>query len=273
LAGAVDDVAGPQSSPRAPVDDLASQLSGAELELHNLLSDDDDDKPRRGSGSSRSGSDGPLRGVLVGLLAVVVLGGLAWYLGLTDRFGGSSGDTADGPAISVPEAGAGPLEAGQPYAVALVDSVAADATYRLRIDGEPVGEPSPAPPELVAIAGRHNVQLEVTSGGSVAVSPPVSYYASAPVEAGYRAHLANLAIGETEWTQVLAVYDVLSEQGHSQLEVLRSDDVAGVSPGRWMIAVAGFGTNGSEADTYCAEASLLAPERCWAGFVDAVTAG
>lgn len=159
-------------------------------------------------------------------------------------------------------AGTGPLVVGQAVAV-MVPQQSTAATYRLVIDGEPLGEPTPTVPDLVPTAGRHRVAVEITTGGVVEQTQSADIIAiPALPDRGFRAHLARFPVAADAWPELVGAFDALAAAGHGDLEVVRSTDVAGVADGVWLITVDGF-ADGGEAEAYCRSFELPIPDRCY----------
>ncbi len=213
--------------------------------------------------------------VLAALLAVVAvaaaIGAAAWFL-LLPALDDDGGDAIAGGSLpaAVDGATSGPLVAGVGYAIA-VDDAPADATFRLVLDGEPIGEPSPTVPTLATPVGRHRLQVEVTSGGGTDYTDVVDFIGvDDQPGAGFRAHLARLPAVPERWGELIAVVDALAADGHDAIEVVASDDVAGVAPGVWLVTVPGF-ADGEAAEGYCQQFELAIPDRCYAADVAPAT--
>lgn len=215
----------------------------------------------------------PLGPVVLFLTLVAVVGAVAaavWGLllpAIDERGSGEDRVAAGAPVASVEGATTGPLRAGMAYTIE-VPSSRQGASYRLLVDGTPVGDASSTVPDLTPPPGRHQLVVEITTGGEVLLSAPVDFYAIGdPPTGGFGAHLARIPAVADRWPSVIEAYDVLGAAGHTQLEVLHSDDLLGVTAGEWLLSVPGFGDDGGAAEAYCAEFELPVPERCYAGLV------
>ncbi|MEM9563807.1 MAG: protein kinase [Actinomycetota bacterium] len=209
--------------------------------------------------------------VVAALLAVIIAGGAigaaAWFLLLPalDDDGGGAITGGSLPAV-VDGATSGPLVAGVGYAIA-VDNAPADATFRLVLDGEPLGDVSSTVPTLATPVGRHRLQVEVVSSDGTDYTDVVDFVGvDDQPDAGFRAHLARIPADPARWGELIAVVDALAADGHEPIEVVASDDVAGVAPGAWLITVPGF-VDGEAAEGHCERFELSIPDRCYAADV------
>lgn len=222
--------------------------------------------PRRATADGSRRDGGNLAVVAAALASLAAVGAAAWFLLIPAVEDASrSGRDGDDGAVPLTIAGAagGPLEAGQAYVVS-VPQQEAGASFRLLVDGEVVGEAGPTVPDLVPTVGHHEVLVEVVNGSDVEQSQVVDIIATAPApEPGFRATLARFPTAAELWPNVVDAVGALSEDGHTELEVLESADVAGVSAGVWLVTVGGF-ADGSEAEEYCARFGLSIPDRCYA---------
>ncbi len=207
----------------------------------------------------------------VALLALVAaaaaVGAAAWFLLLPALDDDDTGSVDAGTLpLVVAGAGAGPLLAGSNHAVD-IGPQPAGSSYRLVLDGEPVGDVAPTVPALVAPAGRHRVAIEIVTDGQSTFTVPVDFIAVAdPPVAGTRAHLARFPATGDQWPAVVAVVDTLEAQGHEGVEVVSSDRVSGVAGGSWLVTVGGF-ENEADAEDYCRRFDLSIPDRCYAATV------
>ncbi len=231
------------------------------------------DLPRATAGGHQTA---PTRSRL-GAMMAVALGSLAlagaaiagaWYW--SNRDVGDAVATAPWAAM-VHDAGdaivAGPIEAGAVYRVGVPDAPDG-STLRLMIDGEPVGAVSTEDLLFEAEPGRHSVSVEVTTDGEPAVTAPLTVYGFGPTAPfGYQANLASIDFGSQDWAAAMGVFDRLVAEGHSDLELIVSDDFATLTPGYWMLYVPGFGDDAEAAEAYCARFDLAIPTDCFAGYL------
>ncbi len=231
--------------------------------------------PQRSARAGTTDSDLrlPLAGLAAAALAALLIAGGIWLLlGGGEETGAERGSIASATvstAVAVlDEATSGPLEAGRPYEVRVVDGPAA-ARFRLVIDGERVGVPTTTVPVLTPAAGRHSVALEITTPGTVELTAPIELYAIGdPPPAGYRVNLASVSVEDDGWEVALAAFDRLVSDGHADLELLTSAVYAQLVPGFWNLYVTGFGEDVDAAEAYCRRFDLAVPDRCFASYFE-----
>lgn len=214
----------------------------------------------------RGGGGGLLTIVAASIASLAAVGAAAWFLlvpAVEDASGsGSDGDTGTVPLV-IEGAATGPLEAGERYAVSVPDQTAG-SNFRLLVDGQAVGEAGATIPDLVPTAGHHEVVVEVIDGADVERTMTVDIIAVAPSpEPGFRATLARFPAAAELWPDLVGAVGSLAADGHAEIEVLESADVAGVSNGVWLVTIGGF-ADGAAAEEYCARFGLSIPDRCYA---------
>ena len=209
-------------------------------------------------------SSGALLGTIVaaiGALGLLAVGGL-W---LSSQLGGDSGSTVT---ASVENAAEGPVVAGTELEIVL-GGVSDDALFRPVIDGLATGTSGPDVPTIVLEPGRHSIAVEVTTGDGFEVTEPIEVYAiGEPPGSGYRANLASVSVDDQGWPATLETFDRLVAEGHSGLEILRSDEYNQQAPGYWNLFVPGFGDDPAAAEAYCVQYDLAIPSQCFAGYFD-----
>lgn len=197
----------------------------------------------------------------LGGLGLLAVGGF-WLI----SFLGS--DNASSATAVVVGAENGPLLAGANLEIA-VSGAPDGATFRPVIDGLATGTSVPELSSVALGAGRHTVAVEINSGGDLELTEPVEVYASGELPGpGYRANLASVAVEADGWQAALATFDRLVSEGHTDVQILRSDDSPQQTPGYWNLFVAGFGDDPAAAEAYCGDYGLSIPEQCFAGYFD-----
>ncbi len=200
----------------------------------------------------------------IALLAVAAIAAGAFFV--TDPLGSDEVQEAATSTVvaAVAEAG-GPLQPGVGYEVSL-DAAPAAARFRLVIDGEAIGAPSPEVPQFVAAAGRHSVAVEISTTAGSELTASIEYYGmQAPQDPEYVANLQSVEVS-LGWDEALAVFDQLTDAGHDNLLLAASDGAVGRTAEHWMIYVPGFGEVASDAEDYCRRFDLAIPTSCYAGY-------
>lgn len=250
----------PSEQPEAPVAPAATTM----------------DVPPRPQPTEPTGGVSPstVAAIVVGMIALLAV--VAGALFLSNR-GNDEGDL--GPVAGVAELRPsvldesgqvvdGPLQAERSYTVTVTDAPA-DATFRLVVDGQPVGQAGPGPVPYRASAGHHTVALEVTTGAGSTVGEAVSVYGlGATPAAGYRANLASIDIERQGWDAAMDVFERLKADGHADLELMDTTGFPTLTPGYWTLYVPGFGADAGAAEAYCERFDLEIPTGCYAGFLD-----
>ncbi len=287
IAGAPP-VVGTPGGPPAPRPDLTS-LRTSEMQTAPVGSDATGRfTPTHGAarfgevtGTGRAFDEKPKRSglltMVVAAVAAAIVIGAGLFLLLGTSFGGSlpGGSTSDASALVavVPGASTGPLQAGQTYDVS-VDNAPGDASFRLVVDGVADGAPASVVPSLIAETGRHSVAVEVTSGSEIETTAPVAFYALAgsagsddvePLAPGFVASLRAIDASEG-WGVTMATFDHMTEAGHGDLSLAPSEQIVGLTPGRWVLYVPGFGEDADAAEEYCRAQNLEIPTYCYAGY-------
>jgi hypothetical protein len=72
-----------------------------------------------------------------------------------------------------------------------------------------------------------------------------------------------------QWSAVLAAYDRLITEGHTDLELILSDGAPALTGGYWTISSVGFGSDADAAEQYCRRFGLEPPADCYVSFVAA----
>jgi len=216
---------------------------------------------------SRRGDGGGLIAVIgASVASLAAVGAAAWFLlvpAVDDASGSGSDETDSGIPLTIDGAASGPLEAGERYAVSIPDQ-AAGASFRLLVDEQAVGGAGATIPDLVPTAGHHEVVVEIIDEPDVERTATIDIIAIAPSpEPGFRATLARFPTTAELWPGLVDAVGSLSDDGHTEIELLESADVAGVSNGVWLVTVGGF-ADGAAAEEYCARFGLSIPDRCYA---------
>ncbi len=207
--------------------------------------------------------------IVAGLLLLALLGAGGLYL--LNRGDDSAGtESALQPVVLDPSAVEidGPLRAGERYTVD-VPGAPPGAPATVLIDGQPTGDPATAAPiAFDAVAGRHSVAVEVATDAGTERTEALAVYAiDGSPQGGFRAYLASIHIERQGWETALAVYDGLVAEGHTDLELLVTDEVPELTSGYWAMSVGGFGADGDAAEAYCERFDLAIPADCYAGFL------
>lgn len=204
------------------------------------------------------------------VVAIAMVASAVWglLLPVLDSSVRSSTDPgSDGPALTLvdqPEEGV--LRVGSAYRLELA-MAAPGTSYRLVVDGEPHGEAGVEVPDLIARPGRHRVQVDITTSAGVERSAPLDVVALSAPEPGFRAHLARVPAVDQNLPALVEFMDILTAQGHEGLDLLSTDELAGVADGNWLVTVGGF-DDGSAAEAYCRSSELIEPERCYVARVE-----
>lgn len=204
----------------------------------------------------------PRRRLLLALLAVLVVAAGAGGVGLWAAR--RPGHPAPQPlAVTFDQAHAGPLDRGQTYSLSATGGPTG-ATYRLVVDGAPVGTPAPTPaPWVPTVAGRHTVAVEASAAAVTESSNPIPVYVLGNLPmAGFRVNLAAVPLAPDSWPDALARYDQLVAAGHDKLELLPSKG------GFWNLFVPGFGEDADAARAYCTSRGLQIPSECFSARFD-----
>ena len=64
----------------------------------------------------------------------------------------------------------------------------------------------------------------------------------------------------------MATFDHMTEAGHGDLSLAPSEQIVGLTPGRWVLYVPGFGEDADAAEEYCRAQNLEIPTYCYAGY-------
>jgi serine/threonine protein kinase len=225
----------------------------------------------QGRGSTVSGVEGPgrARPVATVLLALGVGLAVAAAVGLAIP---SRSESGAAPTVGFLGEADAPSQAGDELSIEL-DSPPPGAEFRVLVDGVVVGGPSDQVPALIAPPGVSRVEVEVTDGGSVELLAPILIAAFDPQpEPGFRAHLGRFPATAEGWAEAQSAIENLVESGVEGLEVFRTDDLTGMTPGAWLLSIGGFGDDADAAERACRERDLSIPDRCYPGLVAPVGA-
>jgi hypothetical protein len=220
---------------------------------------------RPGPAPTRRSGGGALAIVGAAVASLAAVGAATWFLLIPaiEDSSDAGDETTGGAPLVIEDAANGPLAEGQTYTLMLPEQ-ATGTSYQLVIDGEPIGAAQPTVPDLTATVGRQAVSVEIVGGGDIERTDTVDVIATpAAPEAGFRAHLARFSATAELWPAVIDAFDVLEAAGHTDLELLASAEVAGVSNGVWLVTVGGF-TDGAAVEEYCERFGLSIPDQCYA---------
>jgi serine/threonine protein kinase len=227
-----------------------------------------------GGSTAVSGAERPNRTSRAGTVGTVLLAlgvGLA-VAAVVALVIPSPADSGAAPTVGFLGEADAPSQAGDELSIEL-DSPPPGAAFRVLIDGVVVGGPSDRVPALIAPPGVSRVEVEVTDGGSVELLAPILIAAFDPrPEPGFRAHLGRFPATAEGWAEAQSAIEALVESGVEGLEVFRTDDLTGMTPGAWLLSIGGFGEDADAAERACRERGLSIPDRCYPGRVAPVGA-
>lgn len=167
------------------------------------------------------------------------------------------------PVVIFDEAAIGPVQAGQPYQIAVGDGPSG-AQYQLLVDDVADAEPAPELPPVTFAPGRHLLVIEITSPeGDISTDPVVVYAVGEVPGVGYRANLSSVNIDTEGWAEAVRQFDEFVAAGHDQLELMPSSPFPSLVPGYWNIFVDGF-DSATGATDYCEATGLTVPDQCFA---------
>lgn len=162
--------------------------------------------------------------------------------------------------LALDVAAVGPLIAGQTYTPVLGSSVAPESV-RFLIDGQPTD--AGGDPNFVMPAGRHVVQAEILAGDQQGITKAIDIYGlESHSETGVQVNLASAPGVPEQWPSLLATFDQLVIDGHTEARIGSDDQPSGVT---WRIFVSGFGDDSTAAETYCEAFAPDASSQCFVG--------
>ena len=176
------------------------------------------------------------------------------------------------PTVVFNEAAESPIQSTQAYTIS-VSGAPADATaYLLKVDDQPVGQPSPQLAPYQFTPGRHLLQIEVTApSGTTATDPVVVYALGETPGRTYRANLSSVPTDKTQpgggWAEAVKQFDAFYAAGHTNVKLMPSDPYPSLKKGYWNIFVDGF-ADSAAAEAYCTERGLAVPAQCFPKLFD-----
>lgn len=176
------------------------------------------------------------------------------------------------PAVVFNEAAAAPVASTQAYTITVRDAPADAATYLLKVDDQPVGEPAAQLAPYQFTPGRHLLQIEISGpSGTTATDPVVVYALGETPGRTYRANLSSVSTDPTQpnggWAEAVKQFDAFYAAGHTNVKLMPSDPYPSLKPGYWNIFVDGF-ADSTAAEAYCAERGLTVPTQCFPKLFD-----
>ncbi|MDH4077384.1 MAG: hypothetical protein OEW29_15755, partial [Acidimicrobiia bacterium] len=176
------------------------------------------------------------------------------------------------PAVVFNDAAAAPVESTKAYTISVRDAPADAATYLLRVDDQPVGQPAAQLAPYQFTPGRHLLQIEISGpSGTTATDPVVVYALGETPGRTYRANLSSVSTDPNQpnggWAEAVKQFDALYAGGHTNVKLMPSDPYPSLKPGYWNIFVDGF-ADAAAAEAYCTEHGLVVPGQCFPKLFD-----
>ncbi|MEZ5411187.1 MAG: hypothetical protein R2761_24365 [Acidimicrobiales bacterium] len=176
------------------------------------------------------------------------------------------------PTVVFDDAVAAPVYSTQAYTISVRGAPADAATYLLKVDEQPVGQPAAQLAPYQFTPGRHLLQIEMSGpSGTTATDPVVVYALGETPGRTYRANLASIATDPQQpnggWAEAVKQFDAFYAGGHTNVKLMPSDPYPSLKPGYWNIFVDGF-ADAAAAEAYCTEHGLSVPGQCFPKLFD-----